>query len=130
MIKLKSILQEIFTEVKRGAGTYEYVMEFDGEEILALCRETDSIEIIADIEYSIDPGTRGNRDEPPEDASAEIEGHEIRETFMITSEDGIQREVDMKFLHPIQRKRIYDLVETEIDRNKSDIETKILGGEN
>jgi len=130
MIKLKSILKEVFNEVRRGsAGTYEYIMEFDGEEILALSRDTDSIEVIADIQYSIDPGSKGSWDEPPEGASVEIEGHEVRENIMITSEDGTQREVDMKFLHPRQRQRIYDLAEKKIDKNESEIETNILEGE-
>jgi hypothetical protein len=127
MIKLKSILNEIFEKPKLNeiqSGTYEYTAEFDGQEILAFSRETDLIEVTVDIEYSIIPGSPGTRDEPPEGSSVEILEYKIT-GIRIYNKDGEEKEIDVRFLHPIQEKIIERLVHNHIGENSRRIEDSI-----
>ena len=127
MIKLKSILNEIFEKPKLNeiqSGTYEYTAEFDGQEILAFSRETDLIEVTMDIEYSIIPGSPGTREEPPEGPSVEILEWEIT-SIRIYDGDGKEREIDVRFLHPLQEKIIKKLVDEHVNKNSRRIEDGI-----
>jgi len=116
MIKLKSILKEVFEETRLNenrSGVFEYEIEFDGEEILTLARKGDIIDVIVDIEYSINS-----------DGDIYIRDNEIT-NILIYSKNGQEREVDMDFLHPIPKRMIEDLVDNYIDKNSERIENEM-----
>lgn len=130
MIKLKSILSEVFEEARkkgRSSNTYEYTAEFDGQFIPGLARDTDVIEVGVEIPYNFDPGERATRWSPGEGASVELEEPVIA-SITIRPETGQETEVDVRFLHPQQKNALYKLVSDEIDRNSRDIESTILDG--
>lgn len=135
MIKLKSILKEIFEESNVGSlsNEYELDIELDGIHIPGLLRPEEMLKIQASLPYDIDKGysERGqygstNRSEQGEGASVELFEAEIGDVSISTGENEEERQVDMRFLHPNQKKTIEDLVEDYVENNKSDIESKIL----
>lgn len=118
MIKLKSILEEISNESKKllKEGTRELTLSFDGEEILALSKEADEIEVDVNIDFSWDEG------------DVVIEEWDIT-GISIIGEDNKKRDADIRFLHPTQLKRIEKLVDNYINKNENKIEDKIYNGE-
>lgn len=124
MIKLKDILKEINLR-EDISGTFQYEIEFDGQDIAAFSKLTDLIEVTLDIEYSIVSGTRGSEDEPPEGPRVEILEYEIS-NIIIYGENGEEREIDIKFLHPIIEKHIKQLVDTWMRKYSTRVEDTIF----
>lgn len=123
MIKLKDILKEINLR-EDVSGTFQYEIEFDGQEILAFSKFADLIEVTLDVEYSIVSGTRGSEDEPPEGPTTEILEYDIS-SIKIFSEDGKERDIDLRFLHPVIEKHIKKLVNEWVHKYISRIEDAI-----
>lgn len=136
MIKLKSILREVFDDIREAdrIGEKEYEIEFDGIYIPGLMRPTDLIKINIEFSYDFDAGypARGKHGppenyDPGEGASVNITGHKIL-SIKISDENKQEREVDLRFLHPEQLRVIKTLVDSHIKKNSRDIESEILDG--
>jgi len=136
MIKLKSILKEIFKEnMVSSSDEYELDIETDELHIPGLIRPGQMLKIRAILPYEVEGGynERGqfgstDRAEQGEGASVEFDEAEISEIFIVDEGSEEEREIDIRFLLPQQRKEIENTVEDYVENNKNDIESKILDG--
>jgi len=135
MIKLKSILKEIFQEsgMVSNSNEYELDIELDGIHIPGLLRPEEILKIKASLPYEIDRGysERGqygsiDRAEQGEGPSVELSEPEIAEVFISEEGSEEEREIDMRFLHPNQKKEIERLVDDYVEENKNSILDNII----
>lgn len=130
MIKLKNILNEIVTEVRRrhqGSGTLEWEVEIDGLHIPPICLPTDTLAISMIIDYNYTPGVpeRGMFGPPEnasqaEDSEVEILGHQVVQ-ILCKSPNGAEREIYYQYLIPQQQ----ELIDQAIDAQGLDREDNI-----
>ena len=129
MIKLAPMVRRVLKEAKRGSGTYEYSFELDDDiHIPALVLPSESMEITVLINYNYYIGRAGRSlEDPPESDDVDISDWDVDE-ITITTGNGERRHVNLRFLHPLAKKALYVLIEKQLKKNNSDIESSIMNG--
>lgn len=127
MIKLAEIVRKILEEAKHGSGTYTYTFELDNIHIPSMCRLDDQVEVELNINYNYYAGSIGTREDPPKSSEMDISDWDI-EDIIIHDKLGNKRGVDLRFLHPMAKKILFEAIEAELEKNHDDIEKQIVSG--